>query len=142
MNRDLLSLLPPPRLTLSAAPPLEATSGTGAALAAPVPPATPTKRGRIRKTFRVFDGEGDSRLVTVIGRDAWMLGKLVDAGGKGCTTLEQPAPRTSHYIWKLRHTYGIGIASIEEEHGGAYAGRHVRYILQQRVEFADEGGAT
>jgi hypothetical protein len=95
------------------------------------------KRGRVRRTFRVFDGD-QLRLVTVIGRDAWMLGKLVEADSKGCTTLEQPAPRTSHYIWKLRHTYGIAIASIEEEHGGTYAGRHVRYILQQRVEFADE----
>ncbi len=95
------------------------------------------KRGRIRRAFRVFDGD-QVRLVTVIGRDAWMLGKLGEAGPKGCTTLEQPAPRTSHYIWKLRHTYGIAIGSIEEEHGGAYAGRHVRYILQQRVEIADE----
>lgn len=96
------------------------------------------QRGRIRKTFRVFDGD-QPRLVTVIGRDAWMLGNLVSAGAKGCTTLEHPAPRTSHYIWKLRHTYGIAIASLEEEHGGPYAGRHVRYVLQQRVEREGEG---
>ena len=100
------------------------------------------KRPRVRRTFRVFEPDGSCRLVTVIGRDAWMLGKLVEAGPKGCTTLEQPAPRTSHYIWKLRHTYGIAIASIEEEHGGTFAGRHVRYTLQQRVEFADEGEAA
>lgn len=99
------------------------------------------KRGRVRKTFRVFDGE-EARLVIVIGRDAWMLGNLVNAGSNGCTTLSHPAPRTSHYVWKLRHTYGIAIASIEEEHGGTFAGRHVRYTLQQRVEFVAEGDAT
>lgn len=100
------------------------------------------KRGRVRRTFRVFDVEGSSRLVIVIGRDAWMLGNLVNAGTDGCTTLSHPAPRTSHYVWKLRHTYGIAIASIEEEHGGIFAGRHVRYTLQQRVEFADDGEAA
>jgi hypothetical protein len=89
-----------------------------------------------------LDGEGNSRLVMVIGRDAWMLGQLVHAGASGTTSLENPAPRVSHYIWKLRHTYGIAIASIEEQHGGPFAGHHVRYILQQRIEFADESGAA
>ena len=137
MSGDLFDLLaaPPSRDALmSTTAPLSHGSGVSQTRERPT-------RGRIRKTFRVFDGD-QVRLVTVIGRDAWMLSKLVEAGPKGCTTLEQPAPRTSHYIWKLRHTYGIAIASIEEEHGGAYAGRHVRYILQQRVEFADESEAA
>jgi hypothetical protein len=136
MSGDLFDLLaaPPSRDALmSTTVPLSHGGGVPQSVERP-------KRGRIRRTFRVFDGD-QPRLITVIGRDAWMLGKLVEAGPKGCTTLEQPAPRTSHYIWKLRHTYGITIASIEEEHGGAYAGRHVRYLLQQRVEFSDESEA-
>lgn len=106
----------------------------------PAPPIKKSK-GRVKKTFRVYDGD-QSRLVTVIGRDAWMLQILVGAGVKGATALENPAPRISHYIWKLRHTYGISIASVEEEHGGAYAGHHARYTLHQRVELADQGGAA
>jgi hypothetical protein len=138
MSGDLFDLLASP-------PSREALISTTTSISR-VDDAQPTgeraKRGRVRLTFRVFDGEGNSRLVTVVGRDAWMLGKLVQAGAKGCATLEQPAPRTSHYIWKLRHTYGIAISSVEEEHGGPFAGHHVRYILQQRVEFADESEAV
>jgi hypothetical protein len=131
MNRDLLDFMAPPSrdALMSTSAPLSRTADTATA--------TPPKRGRVRRIFRVFNGD-QVRLVTVIGRDAWMLGKLVEAGANGCTTLEQPAPRTSHYIWKLRHTYCIAIASIEEEHGGTFPGRHVRYTLQQRVEFADQ----
>ena len=126
---------------LAAPPSREALKSTTASLSQAgdrVPTGERPKRGRIRQTFRVYDGEGSQRLITVVGRDAWMLGKLVEADAKGCTTLEHPAPRTSHYIWKLRHTYGIAIASLEEEHGGPYAGRHVRYVLQQRVEAMPE----
>src|ERR1044071_8900120 len=130
MSGDLFDLLPAPPSPMSTSGPLSQAGNLVSTGELP-------KRGRIRRNFRVFEGD-QPRLVTIIGRDAWMLAKLVEAGSKGCTTLEQPAPRTSHYIWKLRHTYGIAIASIEEEHGGAYAGRHVRYILQHRVEFADE----
>ena len=134
MSGDLFDLLASP-------PSREALMSTTTALSQAedaLPTGLHAKRGRVRQIFRAFDGEGNPRLITVIGRDAWMLGKLVEAGAKGCTTLEHPAPRTSHYIWKLRHTYGIAIASLEVEHGGPYAGRHVRYVLQQRVEAMPE----
>ena len=48
----------------------------------------------------------------VSGRMAWALERLVQAGDQGVTTLEEPAPRWSHYIYQLR---GIGI-DVETEH--------------------------
>jgi hypothetical protein len=62
------------------------------------------------------------------GRFAWMLASLIDVGDRGLTTIERPAPRISHYVYRLRRD-GVGIASVEEKHAGAYAGRHVRYRL-------------
>lgn len=94
-------------------------------------------RKRLRRTFLVYEADGSTRLIKPVGRDAWMLGKLIDVGSRGCTTLEQPAPRTSHYIWKLRHTYGLNISSEEESHDGPFAGSHARYRLEQRVEFLE-----
>lgn len=70
---------------------------------------------------------------TVLGRFAWCLAELIRAGDVGVTPLERPAPRWSHYVWSLRTKQGFCIESIEEAHGGAYSGRHVRYRLASRV---------
>ena len=94
---------------------------------------------RVKQTFRVYEADGATRLIKPVGRDAWMLGKLVTMGSRGLTTLEQQAPRTSHYIWKLRHTYGLNISSEEEAHDGPFAGSHARYRLEQRVELLEPG---
>lgn len=102
-------------------------------------PAIDITRKRIRRTFLVHEADGSTRLIKPVGRDAWMLGKLIAVGAKGCTTLEQPAPRTSHYVWKLRHTYGLNISSQEEAHDGPFAGSHARYRLEQRVELLEPG---
>ena len=103
--------------------------------------AGPTKRGR-PVPFIVYEGE-TTRRIEPRGRDAWMCGKLVHVGSRGITTLEcGGAPRVSGYIRKLRHIYGLQIASIDEMHDGPFAGRHVRYHLMQRVEFADPADAT
>ena len=67
--------------------------------------------------------------VTVTGRDAWALDRLMKAGEAGCTPIDQPAPRWSHYIFKLRRA-GIAVETITENHGGAYAGNHARYVLR------------
>jgi hypothetical protein len=96
-----------------------------------------TPRKRTKQTFLVHEADGSTRVIRPVGRDAWMLGKLIAVGARGCTTLEQPAPRTSHYIWKLRHTFGLNISSEEEAHDGPFAGHHARYRLEQRVEFLD-----
>ncbi len=72
------------------------------------------------------------------GREAWALRHLRDAGAIGLTTLQQPAPRWSHYIYKLRKA-GLVITTTHESHGGTYAGHHGRYRLETPVRI-EEGG--
>lgn len=74
--------------------------------------------------------------VTVHGRLAWALHALHVAGRAGLTTLEHPAPRWSHYVWKLRGM-GFPISTLHESHGGAFAGTHARYALSAPVTITD-----
>ena len=83
----------------------------------------------------------DGRTITVIGRDAWALQNLVQAGTAGCTPINQPGPRWSHYIFKLRG-FGFVIETINEMHGGPFAGHHARYVLRSQVELLDEQGVA
>jgi hypothetical protein len=87
-------------------------------------------------SYRVTEGEV-VRVIQPIGRDAWMLDRLLVAGTTGCTTLENPAPRVSHYVFKLRTKFGLNIETITEQHDGPYAGHHARYVLRSRVERVD-----
>jgi hypothetical protein len=91
---------------------------------------------RPRVPFIVHDGDGSVRQIEPVGRDAWALGELILAGVEGCTPIDQPGPRWSHYVWKLRTVHGLNVETITEQHGGDYAGHHARYVLRQRVEFA------
>jgi hypothetical protein len=68
-----------------------------------------------------------------VGCFAWTLLQLVQAGEKGCTPIDQPAPRWAHYVWRLRRE-GVDIETITEKHAGAYAGTHARYVLHSAVE--------
>ena len=81
--------------------------------------------------------EDQTEAVTVIGRDLWALRQLLDAGEDGCTPITRPAPRWSHYVWKLRGL-GISVETIHEPHGGSYPGTHARYVLRSRVRFAED----
>jgi hypothetical protein len=74
------------------------------------------------------------------GRVAWTLHQLLTAGQKGCTPIENPAPRWSDYVFKLRRK-GIEIETLSEKHGGTYAGRHARYVLRSPIEIVEEVGA-
>jgi hypothetical protein len=74
----------------------------------------------------------DDRPRVFIGRFAWCLFELVEAGERGVTSLERPAPRWSHYVHRLRRD-GMAIETVEENHDGAYAGRHGRYRLSVPV---------
>jgi hypothetical protein len=94
-----------------------------------------TKLGR-RIAFNVIEGE-DVRTITPAGRDAWALSSLIFAGADGCTPIDNPGPRWSGYVFKLKRIYGLNIESITEMHGGDYAGKHARYVLRSRVAFAD-----
>jgi hypothetical protein len=67
------------------------------------------------------------------GRAAWALQQLIVAGTEGCTPLQNPAPRWSHYVWLIRGE-GVEVETIHEKHGGAYRGHHARYVLRTPVE--------
>lgn len=83
--------------------------------------------------FTVNPNQPDAFTITLIGRDAWTLRRLIDAGAKGCTPIEQPAPRWSAYVHRLRGM-GVIITTHMEEHGGEFPGRHARYVLGCTVE--------
>lgn len=76
----------------------------------------------------------DGKPMTLIGRDAWALEELLKAGERGCTPIDRPAPRWSHYVFKLRTKHGLVIETIEEAHGGQFSGTHARYVLRSNVE--------
>jgi hypothetical protein len=71
----------------------------------------------------------DGAPLCVKGREAWTLDKLIEAGAKGVTPREFPAPRWSCYVARLRKR-GLVIETIHESHLGAYPGRHGRYVLR------------
>lgn len=83
--------------------------------------------------------EPDGATVKVIGRDAWALQKLLAAGQRGCTPIDQPAPRWSHYIFKLRGM-GFIVETIHEPHAGPFPGTHARYVLRSKVSILQELG--
>ena len=86
---------------------------------------------------KVRIGDVSAPVRTFRGRFAWTLANLIEAGERGVTTLERPAPRWSHYIFRLRRD-GVPIQTIEERHGGNYAGRHGRYRLTAPVFLVEE----
>ena len=79
-------------------------------------------------TVRLPNGECQ----TFFGREAWTLRHLMSAGSEGVTTLDQPAPRWSHYVFKLRKA-GLVITTTHEPHAGAFPGTHGRYRLETPV---------
>ena len=81
--------------------------------------------------------EPDGPTITVIGRDAWVLQKLIEVGEAGVTPLDTPGPRWSGYVHKLRQA-GLVIETIHEGHGGPFPGRHARYVLRSNVTVLDE----
>jgi hypothetical protein len=83
--------------------------------------------------------EPDGGTHEVIGRDAWALQNLLRAGERGCTPIDTPGPRWSHYVFKLRRA-GFIIETVDENHGGPFAGTHARYVLRSRVTILREMG--
>ncbi len=76
----------------------------------------------------------DGLPMTIVGRDALALERLLAAGERGCTPITEPAPRCRTMIWKLRTKHGLVIETIDEDHGGQFAGTHARYVLRSNVE--------
>lgn len=85
--------------------------------------------------FIIDNADGD-RVVVISGRDLWALERLIEAGERGCTPIDDPAPRWSGYVHNLRNE-GIVIETIHEKHGGPFPGTHARYVLRSRVERLD-----
>src|SRR5688572_811146 len=69
----------------------------------------------------------------ITGREAWALNALIERGELGCTPIDYPAPRWSHYVFLLRGR-GIDVETIHEGHGGAFSGHHGRYVLRSAVK--------
>ena len=77
--------------------------------------------------------------VEVHGRLEWTLLQLAVAGARGCTPIDNPAPRWSGYVHALRER-GVDIETLTERHSGPFPGNHARYILHgivRRMEDAD-----
>jgi hypothetical protein len=113
---------------------------TAAAVATRTPRKPIGKRGK-RIAFNVTEGE-DVRTITPAGRDAWALSSLIAAGAAGCTPIDHPGPRWSGYVFKLKRIYGLNVETITEMHGGTFAGKHARYVLRSKVQFADPADAA
>lgn len=97
-------------------------------------------KGRAKRAglYLIQPEGGEPFTIEAKGRDAWALDRLCEAGPKGCTPIDQPAPRWSAYIFNLR-ARGVPIATVTEPHGGEFSGTHARYVLRARVQ---KGGAA
>lgn len=71
------------------------------------------------------------------GRTAWALKSLIEAGERGVTPIDHPAPRWSAYIHLLRKE-GLDVRTLWEPHKGAYPGQHGRYRLASHLEIIEE----
>lgn len=96
-----------------------------------------TGRAKRAGRYHVTPEGGEPFTISIKGREAWALDRLHRAGPKGCTPIEQPAPRWSAYVHKLRRL-GVPIETLFEPHGGEFSGTHGRYVLRAKVQ---KGGA-
>lgn len=86
-----------------------------------------------RYFYTVTSGDGSTLTIHVQGRDRWALERLLATGRAGCTPIDQPAPRWSAYVYKLRRM-GVEVETLTERHGPPFEGNHARYVLRSRVE--------
>ena len=84
-------------------------------------------------TFTVKREGAETITTIVMVRVRWDLESLLQAGQKGCTPIDNPAPRWSACVHKLRRA-GVGFETVTEPHAGAFAGIHARYFLRDMVE--------
>lgn len=91
--------------------------------------------------YRVTPSAGDVFRIVVKGRDRWALEQLRRAGARGCTPIDNPAPRWSAYVFNLREL-GVEIETLHEPHDGDFAGHHGRYVLRSSVSPDWKGGAA
>ena len=107
---------------------------------APKVPHRKAKRYNAGTPYRVVSSEGYTFRIVVTGRTRWALEELRKAGLRGCTPIDNPAPRWSAYIHELRELE-VEIETITEPHEGAFPGWHGRYVLRSGVTPDWKGGA-
>lgn len=95
-------------------------------------------RAKAAGLYHIQPETGAPFTIEAKGRNAWALDRLREAGARGCTPIEQPAPRWSAYVFNLR-ALGVPIETVTEQHGGQFAGNHGRYVLRAAVM---KGGAS
>lgn len=81
-----------------------------------------------KTVYTVTNPNAKSFNLSLKGRNKWALDELSKAGENGCTPINNPAPRWSAYVHNLRG-FGVMIKTVTEQHGGAFAGNHARYVL-------------
>jgi hypothetical protein len=91
--------------------------------------------------YRVTPSAGVPFYIIVKGRDRWALEELLKAGARGCTPIDNPAPRWSAYVFNLREL-GVEIDTITEPHEGEFPGHHARYVLRSGVSLGWKGGTA
>lgn len=99
------------------------------------------RKSRGSTLYRITPSAGEAFCIVVTGRDLWALENLRRAGARGCTPIDNPAPRWSAYVFNLREM-GVEIETITEPHGGDFAGHHARYVLRSGVCLDRKGGAA
>lgn len=99
------------------------------------------KRHKAGTPYLVTPSTGEPFRIVVSGRDRWTLEQLRKAGARGCTPINNPAPRWSAYVFNLRDI-GVEIETITEPHEGDFPGHHGRYVLRSRVTPDWNGGAV
>ena len=99
------------------------------------------RRMKAGTPYRITPSAGDPFRIVVAGRDRWALEELRRAGAKGCTPIDNPAPRWSAYVFNLREL-GVPVETIHEPHGGEFSGTHARYVLRCQAAPDWKGGAA
>lgn len=89
----------------------------------------------MKNTTKIVIKIGDQPdLVTLTGRQAWCVDRLVTAGESGITSIESPGARVAHFVFLLRKEQGLSIETEREQHTGPYPGGHGRYRLRTPVK--------
>jgi hypothetical protein len=92
-------------------------------------------------TVIITPTEGNPLTITVKGRDRWALEQLARANIKGCSPINNPAPRWSAYVFNLR-SIGVPIVTHTEVHEGPFKGTHARYQLLAIITPCAKGEAA
>ncbi|MDX0911939.1 hypothetical protein GOL41_17385 [Sinorhizobium medicae] len=96
-----------------------------------------SRRQNIRVNILNDNNEPCGFPVTFVGREAYTLRKLIDAGERGISSIDQVGIRLSHYVLKIRRA-GITVETVSISHGGAFPGVHGVYKLRSRLRIIED----